>query len=348
MPYHAASRLTNRRAANRIGQRLLAPAIRADLRRLGMHRPILIAGLPNAVDLLPWLPRRGLVYHCADDYAHVAGFPSSLPALEADLCRQANLVITTSETLACNRRARSSIPTRTGFRTAPTSSISRRSPTPRGSLLRCSIRSSALSAVSPNGSISTLLVGLAEARPNGRSSWSVQSASTSQRCSLLDNVKLLGPRPYAALGGYLAAMDVALIPFKRDPVTYHADPIKAYEYLAAGVPVVATDLPALQRLAHVVRLADSPDAFLRADRRRPRSRLGRDAGTPRAPGRSGSPQLDQPLPDAPRASWAKASSAHPDLRSRRAHGRRAGPRDRAGPRAGRRGARRRRLARGAA
>ena len=61
---------------------------------------------------------------------------------------------------------------------------------------------------------------------------------------------------------YLAAMDVALIPFKQDPVTYHADPIKAYEYLAAGVPVVATDLPALRRLAHVVRLADSPESFL--------------------------------------------------------------------------------------
>jgi glycosyltransferase involved in cell wall biosynthesis len=45
-------------------------------------------------------------------------------------------------------------------------------------------------------------------------------------------------------------------------VTYHADPIKAYEYLAAGLPVVATDLPALRRLDHVVRLADSARSFL--------------------------------------------------------------------------------------
>jgi hypothetical protein len=56
-------------------------------------------------------------------------------------------------------------------------------------------------------------------------------------------------------------MDVALIPFKHTSVTYHADPIKAYEYLAAGVPVVATNMPALRRLAHVVRLADSIDSF---------------------------------------------------------------------------------------
>jgi glycosyltransferase involved in cell wall biosynthesis len=75
-------------------------------------------------------------------------------------------------------------------------------------------------------------------------------------------VKILGPRPYSELPAYLSAMDVGLIPFQQDPVTYHADPIKAYEYLASGLPVVATDLPALRRLDHVVRLADSTGAFL--------------------------------------------------------------------------------------
>src|SRR5262249_55743245 len=68
----------------------------------------------------------------------------------------------------------------------------------------------------------------------------------------LPNVRLLGPRPYAALPAYLVAMDEGLIPFEQSPVTYHADPIKAYEYLAAGLPVVATDLPALRRLAPLV------------------------------------------------------------------------------------------------
>ena len=77
----------------------------------------------------------------------------------------------------------------------------------------------------------------------------------------LSNVTLLGARPYTDLPAYLAAMDVALIPFKQDRVTYHADPIKAYEYLAAGVPVVATEMPALRRLSHVVRLANSPESF---------------------------------------------------------------------------------------
>src|SRR5207249_3719514 len=53
------------------------------------------------------------------------------------------------------------------------------------------------------------------------------------RIQNLPNIRLLGARAYTTLPAYLAAMDVALIPFKRDRVTYYADPIKAYEYLAA-------------------------------------------------------------------------------------------------------------------
>ena len=79
----------------------------------------------------------------------------------------------------------------------------------------------------------------------------------------LANVHLLGAWPYASLPEVLAAVDVALIPFKRERVTHHADPIKAYEYLAAGVPVVATEMPALRRLAHVIRLAETPLDFER-------------------------------------------------------------------------------------
>ncbi|MBV9545300.1 MAG: glycosyltransferase, partial [Chloroflexi bacterium] len=78
----------------------------------------------------------------------------------------------------------------------------------------------------------------------------------------LPNVRVLGPRPYVDVPRFLAAMDVALIPFVNDAVTYHADPIKAYEYLAAGVPIVATDLPALRRLRPLVRLAETPSEFL--------------------------------------------------------------------------------------
>ena len=264
VPYHAASWLTSRRAANRLGQRLLAPAIRHDLRELDFlgrgQRPILIAGLPHAVDVLPFVPHQALIYHCADDYAHVRGFPSTLPELEADLCQQADLVITTSETL-CQTRRRFNPNTHWIPNGADIEHFSE--PVAPAAELRSLPRP----VIGFVGGLSEwvdidLLASLALAKRD----WSfvlIGPVGTDVTpIQHLPNVRLLGARPYAALPSYLAAMDVALIPFKQDPVTYHADPIKAYEYLAAGVPVVATDLPALRRLEHVVRLADSPESFL--------------------------------------------------------------------------------------
>jgi glycosyltransferase involved in cell wall biosynthesis len=62
------------------------------------------------------------------------------------------------------------------------------------------------------------------------------------------NVLWLGPRPYDSLPGYLSAFDVALIPFVVDEITQATSPLKLYEYMAAGKPVVSTPMP--ECLAH--------------------------------------------------------------------------------------------------
>jgi glycosyltransferase involved in cell wall biosynthesis len=67
----------------------------------------------------------------------------------------------------------------------------------------------------------------------------------------LPNVHLMGPRPYADLPGYLEGFDVATIPFKLNGLTDDTNPIKVYEYLAAGVPVVSTALPEVLELPEV-------------------------------------------------------------------------------------------------
>jgi glycosyltransferase involved in cell wall biosynthesis len=259
VPYHAATRLTSQREVNRVGQRLLSPLLRRDFRRMQIRNPILIAGLPHVADLAPQLEKRLLVYHCADDFAHVRGFPTSLACLEADLCRQADLVITTSETL-CQSRRQWNPQTYWIPNAADVEHFARRAqPAP-------DLHKIPRPVVGFVGGLSEwvdldLVACLARQRPE----WSfvlvgpigIDAASV----QALHNVRLIGPRAYADLPSYLAAMDVALIPFKHNEVTYNADPIKAYEYLAAGVPVVATDLPALRRLNHVVRLASDADHF---------------------------------------------------------------------------------------
>lgn len=67
----------------------------------------------------------------------------------------------------------------------------------------------------------------------------------------LPNVHLLGSRPYVDVPAYVEAFDVATIPFQLNGLTDDTNPIKVYEYLAAGVPVVSTALPEVVGLPEV-------------------------------------------------------------------------------------------------
>lgn len=56
------------------------------------------------------------------------------------------------------------------------------------------------------------------------------------------NIRVYGQQPYAALPGYLADWDVALMPFALNEATRFISPTKTPEYLAAGTPVVSTPI----------------------------------------------------------------------------------------------------------
>jgi glycosyltransferase involved in cell wall biosynthesis len=60
-------------------------------------------------------------------------------------------------------------------------------------------------------------------------------------------VFLLGPKSYRELPAYLAHFSVCILPFKDTELTRTVDPVKVYEYLAAGKDVIATPLPALSK-----------------------------------------------------------------------------------------------------
>lgn len=62
------------------------------------------------------------------------------------------------------------------------------------------------------------------------------------------NLHLLGARPYQSLPDYLRGFDVCLIPFKDNPITHGASPLKLYEYLAAGRAVVSVPFSDAQQL----------------------------------------------------------------------------------------------------
>lgn len=80
----------------------------------------------------------------------------------------------------------------------------------------------------------------------------------------LPNVHVLGLRSYETLPRYLKAFDVGLIPYRKTDYTESCSPLKLYEYLAAGKPVVSTDLPGVRAAAGFVTLAENAGDFAAA------------------------------------------------------------------------------------
>jgi glycosyltransferase involved in cell wall biosynthesis len=75
------------------------------------------------------------------------------------------------------------------------------------------------------------------------------------------NVRLLAPVPGDEVVSYVQAFDLGLLPYRRTQETYHASPLKLYEYLAAGLPVVAADVPGARQFVDVVAIADGLSAW---------------------------------------------------------------------------------------
>ena len=80
----------------------------------------------------------------------------------------------------------------------------------------------------------------------------------------LPNVHLIGQRAHRELPAYCKGFDVGLIPYRIDTRMQFVNPLKLREYLSAGLPVVSTPVPEVQRYANMCRVADTPDAFVAA------------------------------------------------------------------------------------
>ena len=106
-----------------------------------------------------------------------------------------------------------------------------------------------------------------------------------------DRVRFVDRVPNADVPTWLAAFDVAVMPGRRTQhFAYETSPLKLFEYLAAGLPVVAIDLPSMRLV-----LRDGENALL-ADPDDP-------AALPGAISR-----LRNTWPPVPRCRWTRATA----------------------------------------
>ncbi len=83
------------------------------------------------------------------------------------------------------------------------------------------------------------------------------------RLSKHSNIVFTGALPYSELPEIMRAFDVCMVPHVMTPFTESLNPIKLWEYLAAGKPIVSTNLAGFRDFPELVHIADTYDGFLR-------------------------------------------------------------------------------------
>ena len=76
------------------------------------------------------------------------------------------------------------------------------------------------------------------------------------------NLRVTGPKRYGELPGIVGGFDVCVIPFRIYRLTESVNPVKVYEYFAAGRPVVTTALPELKKYSDALYYSEGRDQFL--------------------------------------------------------------------------------------
>lgn len=250
---------------NRLRFPRMAPGV---LRHLGFHAPVALCLHPSQ---LPWLEGaapRALVYYAVDEYTAYGEMGEEervrIRALENRLLIRADVALSLSHRLheRFSRLNQASLMLENGADYAhyqperlariPVHPEVEKLPGPRiGFFGQIDARLDR-----------SLMVDLARSHPD----WRFVMAG---RVKGIDpapleaepNIHLLGYQPYEDLPNLAAGIDAWIVPYVQDRLTHSCNPLKVYEYLATGRPVVSTPLDGLVACREAVGLALGPDQF---------------------------------------------------------------------------------------
>lgn len=231
----------------------------------------LLAGLPTPpiavlVQLPFWAPlgyelrhRTGapLVYDRIDLHTGFPGVPAAVGETEAELIRRADLITCTSPYLAAASRATVRGPDAAPDRRPPPVALLPNAADPAlftPAPYRPSGAEGDEGGDRPTAGFAGALderidVAAIAAAAGALDGWRFRLAGrvehpSAAELATLPNVELLGEIPHSEVPAFLASLDIGLVPYRDTPLTRAIDPVKLYEMLAAGLPVVRRVLPA--------------------------------------------------------------------------------------------------------
>ena len=233
-------------AVQTFNSRSLRWQIKRALKKLGFKNLINYIFLPSAAKLAGNLDEDYIIYHCVDEYSAFSDIPTEpIARLERELLKKADLVAVSAEILYQTKIEHNSntFLIRHGvdfnhFKTA----LDEATKIPE------EIKNLPRPVIGLYGLIEDWIdIELLEKTARHFSEGSLviigKIKTDISRIENLPNVHILGRKPYQTLPAYCKGFDVALNPFVINELTLAANPLKVREYLAAGLPVISTDIP---------------------------------------------------------------------------------------------------------
>jgi len=252
IPYHGFA------LANRFNSYFIATMVKRFMGKLGMIDPIIWAYLPNAIDIIEKLPLSKIIYHCIDDYAEFTDVPKvAFERMERDMLQRADVTVVSAKKLFESKRlyAKNIIYIPHGVNLIEFQGY-----------LNNKVDLNDLDRINKPiagfvGRIAdwvdlSLIKRCAKELPN----WNfvLVGPSNVDLNPYLDipNVHFLGKKNYREIPHYIRHFDVCLMPFVSNALVSSVNPLKMYEYLAIGKPVVTVPMDEVTDFAPLLTIAE--------------------------------------------------------------------------------------------
>lgn len=258
------------RLINKINQWWLSLFVKRIIYRLKLKNPIVWTYMPNSADLIKKLPEHKLlVYDCVDEHTEYTGLINKavVTELERELMSRCDLVFVTAQGLYNSKK---SYAREIYF-------------SPNAANVEHFMKAQDPSTVVPEdiSAIPGPIVGfvgviqdwvdldLVRAAALAHPEWScvmigpVAAGIDTSSLKALPNVRFLGRKDVKDLPNYIKAFDVCINPFKINQLTDKVSPLKFYEYLASGKPIVSVNMPGVSDFSDVVEISNNTEEFIK-------------------------------------------------------------------------------------
>lgn len=264
LPFRGSKYFFGNEMINRINQYFVKNKLQKQISELKFDNSVLIVASAHINPILNKFNFKKIIYHCSDDYTVIPTFPKSFPIIEQKLIKKCDLVVTTADELmnAKSTFNQNTISIPNGANVKHFSSAQN---------LKTIISEDMNKFKKPTvGYIGSIFQWLdiewidfaAKNLPQYEFIFIGPIQIDISNLMMKKNIHFLGPKPYKDLPKYIKAFNVAVIPFVIDGVTLKASPIKFYEYLSSGIPIVSTELPDLLTFKDHVYLVKNKEDYI--------------------------------------------------------------------------------------